>query len=211
MVYTDCFMNSGKFERQSDRRQAGGFSLTEAVVAIAVAMILMAIGTPSFLKAYHAYQLTNAASQLSDILRLTRYEAIRQNKSINSVIQPDTIDPTRTDVFADADGAPTPGPTDKMILLGAGGNIVDAGGVPGTSALLAKANVSSGTGTITATPGNMTVAFDSRGAVSPAKVTIFYLASTVIPDAGYRAVLLMPTGSIQIYSGDTAGNWVQLR
>lgn len=180
-------------------------------MAIAVAMILAAVGMPAFLKAYHAYQLTSAASQLSDILRLTRYEAIRQNKSINCIIQPDGIDPTRTDAFADADGAATPGPTDKIILLGPGGNIVDGGGVPGTTALLAKANVPGGTGTTTATPGNMTIGFDSRGAVSPPNVTVFYVASGQAPDAGYRAVLLMPAGSIQIWSGDLVGNWIQLR
>ena len=208
---TDCFMNSQKRDKRKSRRQAGGFSLTEAVVAIAVAMILAAIGMPAFLKAYHAYQLTSAASQLSDILRLTRYEAIRQNKTINCIIQPDGIDPTRTDVFADADGAPTPGPTDKIILLGPGGNIVDGGGVPGVTALLTKANVSGGTGTTTATPGNMTIRFDSRGAVNPPNVTIFYVASAQAPDAGYRAVLLMPAGSIQIWNGDSAGNWIQLR
>jgi Tfp pilus assembly protein FimT len=199
-------MNSWK--RQM-RKQAGGFSLTEAVVAIAVAMILMAIGMPSFLRAYHAYQLTTAASQLSDILRLTRYEAIRQNKSINCVIQPDAIDPTRTDAFSDTDGAPAPGPADKVILLGPGGNIVDAGGVPGTAALLTKANVTSGT--VFATPGNMTVGFDSRGAVTTGNVTAFCVASTQSPESGYRAVLLMPAGSIQIWSGDTTGNWIQLR
>jgi hypothetical protein len=40
---------------------------------------------------------------------------------------------------------------------------------------------------------------------------VFYLANAGAPDAGFRAVLLMPAGSIQIWGGDSAGNWRQLR
>jgi len=37
-------------------RRVSGFSLTELVVAMAVAMILMAVSLPSFLRAYHSYR-----------------------------------------------------------------------------------------------------------------------------------------------------------
>jgi len=36
---------------------------------------------------------------------------------------------------------------------------------------------------------------------------VFYLSSGLAPEAGYRAVVLMPTGSIQIWMSDTSGNW----
>jgi len=77
-------------------RRVSGFSLTELVVAMAVAMILMAVALPAFLRAYHSYQLNNAATQVADIVRLTRYEAIRLNKTVNCVIRPDATDPTMT-------------------------------------------------------------------------------------------------------------------
>jgi len=80
-------------------RRVSGFSLTELVVAMAVAMILMAVSLPSFLRAYHSYRLSNAATQVADIVRLTRYEAIRQNRPVICVIQPDSSDPTMTDAF----------------------------------------------------------------------------------------------------------------
>ena len=60
--------------RASLKRHAG-FSLTELVVALLVALILMAVGLPAFLRAYHSYQLSSAANQFADILRLSRYEA----------------------------------------------------------------------------------------------------------------------------------------
>ncbi len=78
MVYAQGVMKSQK--RKSRKwNGAEGFSLTELVVTMAVALVLIGIGMPSFLRAYHSYQLTNAASQLADILRLTRYEAIQRN------------------------------------------------------------------------------------------------------------------------------------
>jgi len=76
-------MKRGIFDAQSASWREYGFSLTELVVTLAVALILMAIGVPSFLRAYHSYLLTNAASQMADILRLSRYEAIRLNKQVN--------------------------------------------------------------------------------------------------------------------------------
>lgn len=179
-------------------------------MAIAVALVLMAIGMPNFLRAYHAYQLTNAAQKFSDILRLTRYDAIRLNKNVNCVIKPDAVDPTRTDVFADENGDTLPGPLEKIILLDNGGNLVDSGGVPGTAALLAAANVTGGN--VTPAPGNATITFDSRGAVNPATaVNVFYLASPNSTEAGFRAVLLMPAGSIQMWSGDASGTWRHIR
>jgi Tfp pilus assembly protein FimT len=191
------------------RNRAAGFSLTELVVAVAIAMVLMAVSMPAFLRAYHSYQLTNSASQLADILRMTRYEAIRRNKAVNCVIKPMAGDPTMTNAFADVDADGNPSPTEKIILLGNAGNLIDAGGVPGTAALIAGAKVNSGT--VTPPPGNATIAFDSRGAVAPPVINAFYLGSPVAPEAGFRAVLLMPVGSIQIWTGDVAGNWAQLR
>lgn len=190
------------------KKRAKGFSLTELVVALVVAMVLMAIGMPYFLRAYHSYQLTNAAQQLTEILRLTRYAAIRLNRDVSCVIKPVAADPTMTNAFADIDGDTNPGPTEKIVLLGNGGNLV-GGGIPGTAGMLTAANVTSGT--VTPPAGNAVVPFDSRGAVKTGVVTVFYLASPVAPEAGYRAVLLMPSGSIQIWTGDVSGHWGQIR
>jgi hypothetical protein len=40
---------------------------------------------------------------------------------------------------------------------------------------------------------------------------MLYLASTNAPEAGYRAVLLLPAGSIELWTGDANGNWQHLR
>ena len=192
-------------------RRVSGFSLTELVVAMGVAMVLMAISLPAFLRAYHSYQLSNAATQVADIVRLTRYEAIRQNRPVVCVIQPDSSDPTMTDAFmTDISGNRMTGVNARTILLGSAGNLVSAGSVPGAGALPAAAQLG-GTTPASVSPSGATVRFDARGAVSTGNVIAFYLNSSIAPDAGYRAVLLMPAGSIQVWSGDSTGAWWQLR
>jgi prepilin-type N-terminal cleavage/methylation domain-containing protein len=190
-------------------RRDSGFSLTELVVAMAVAMILMAVAMPYFLRAYHFYQLSNAATQMADILRLTRYEAIRLNRTVNCVVQPDANDATMTDaLMTDAKGIPLTGLASRMALFGSSGNLV--GSVTGAGALPAAAALGATTPTVVPPTGG-TVPFDARGALTSGKITVFYLKAPGSPESGSRAVLLMPAGSIQIWSGDSAGNWQQMR
>ncbi len=192
-------------------RRDSGFSLTELVVAMAVAMILMAVAMPSFLRAYRSYQLSNAATQVADILRLTRYEAIRLNKPVNCLIQPDTSDPTMTHAsMTDTSGNQLTGISARAIMLGAAGNLVGAGSVPGAGSLPAAAHLGATT-PANVPPSGATIQFDARGALSTGNVTSFYLNSAAAPEVGFRAVLLMPAGSIQIWTGDSGGNWQQLR
>jgi len=187
-------------------RRVSGFSLTELVVAMAVAMILMVVSLPYFLRAYRSYQLSNAATQTADIVRLTRYEAIRLNKTINCVIRPDSTNPAMTDAsMTDRFGNPLTGISSRLILLGPSGNLVDSGSVPGS--LPAAAAL----GAVAFPPAGGTVQFDARGALTSGNITVFYLNAPGSPDSGFRAVLLMPAGSIQIWSADSAGNWVQMR
>ncbi|MGB8494950.1 MAG: GspH/FimT family pseudopilin [Candidatus Acidiferrum sp.] len=199
------------FDAQSASRREYGFSLTELVVALAVALILMAIGLPSFLRAYHSYLLTNSASQMADILRLSRYEAIRLNKQVNCQIQQTYGgDPTLTLVWADSNRNGVQDTGEKMILLGPTGNLMDPGSVPATTgAMLAQAV--SGVTPLAPSPTTGMITFDARGAVTPPNVNAFYLSSTIAPEAGYRAVLLMPAGSIQIWTADASGYWQQVR
>jgi type IV fimbrial biogenesis protein FimT len=199
-------MKRRMFDAQSASWREYGFSLTELVVTLAVALILMAIGLPAFLRAYNSYQLSNSASQMADILRLTRYDAIRLNTQVNCQVQQTyNGDPTMTVVW---DGNGSWQTAYKMILLGPSGNLL-AGGVPGTSAMLSQAV--NGTLPLAPAPAGTVVTFDSRGAVTPPNVSVFYLSSALAPEAGYRAVLLMPAGSIQIWTADPSGNWLQVR
>jgi prepilin-type N-terminal cleavage/methylation domain-containing protein len=192
---------------RSERKREAGFSLTELVVALAVALVLAGIGLPTFLRAYHTYQLTNAATQVADILRLTRYEAIRLNTQVNCMIQ---ASGTTTTVWADSNKNGVADPGEKVALLQASGNLVDAGTVPGTSTLSTAAHL--GVTPANPSPTAGTVQFDARGAVMPTgAVSVLYLANTDTTDPGFRAVILLPAGSIQIWTSDGSGSWQELR
>lgn len=200
----------GKIEVRALVKRHDGFSLTELVVAIAVAMILLAVGLPAFLRAYHAYELSSAANQVADILRQTRYEAIRLNTPVQCIIQPSTRYAGMTELWADSNANGLLDPTEKMILLGNAGNLVESGAVPDTAGLIASAV--GPIATAAPSPVGSRISFDQRGAVNPpTDVNVFYLASSASPEAGFRAVFLMPAGSLQIWTGNTGGNWQQVR
>ena len=190
--------------KRKERKREAGFSLTELVVALAVALILAGIGLPTFLRAYRSYQLTNAATQVADILRLTRYEAIRMNTQVNCVIQPNGA---TTNMYTVVNNG-TPDPGQKRIVLLSSGNLVDPGSVPATGALQSAAHIGAPANPLSS---NL-VQFDARGAVMPTgTVSALYLENTTTTDPGYRAVILLPAGSIQIWTSDATGNWIELR
>jgi type IV fimbrial biogenesis protein FimT len=204
-------MRGRKKSTRGGPRGESGFSLLELVVAVTVGLVLMAVAVPYFLRAYHSYQLSHAATQVADIVRLTRYEAIRRNKPLRCMFQPDAQNPGETDAsMTDTSGAALTGVAATSILLGSGGNLVDAGSVTGASALPAAANLGP-TAPATVPASGVTLQFDARGALTTGNVTVFYLQNALAPDAGYRAVLLTPAGSLEIWTADTTGNWRQLR
>ena len=206
-------MNGRRIESYGITARDSGFSLTELVVAMAVGLVLMGVALPSFLRAYRSYQLSNAATQVSDILRLTRYTAIQLNRPIICQFQPSAADPSMTQAsMTDSGGNPLTGLAAKTILLGASGNLVDAGSVPGAGGLPAAAALGAVV-PVSIPPAGAPIQFDARGALTSGNVDVFFLNSPSGPDAGYRAVLLMPAGSIQVWTGDSSGtgNWQQMR
>jgi len=70
-------------------------------VSVVILIILAAISVPTLLQAYRSYQLSDAASKLSGMMKTTRFSAIRKNTPINCQIQPNG---TAWTVWADLDG-----------------------------------------------------------------------------------------------------------
>jgi prepilin-type N-terminal cleavage/methylation domain-containing protein len=206
-------MNRGvELQMSKQTNSERGFSLIEVLVVVAVALVMFAIGLPSFLQSYRTYQLDSAAAQVSGILKSTRSAAIQLNAQIpiNCVIQ---VAGGQTQIWADSNIPVNDGieqATEPQILLSGNVNLVQAAIVPNTGGLAAAIGVQ----VLTATPPVNGVAdtFDGRGAANPAAPGVFvlYVGNTAVPTAGYRAVVLMPSGSIQVWSTDAAGNWHQV-
>ncbi len=194
----------------SKRIASRGFSLVEVVIALAVILILSAVALPAFVNAYRTYQLTDAATQFAGLLKFTRFEAIRLNTNVNFQIQQTASVPPVTNMWADSLPAPQDGvedPSEKQLLFSGAVNLVPASAVSNAAGLAAAAGVPA---LATVPLANGIVTFDSRGAVNPTQVYAFYLSNLNDPSVGARAVVLLPSGSIQIWKADSAGNWVSL-
>jgi prepilin-type N-terminal cleavage/methylation domain-containing protein len=193
----------------SKRIASRGFSLIEVVIAMAVILILSAIALPAFLNAYRMYQLTDAATQFAGLLKFTRFEAIRLNTNVICQIQQTASVPPVTNMWADSLPTPPDGvedPGEKQLQFSGTVNLVPAAAVPNTAGLAAAVGVAA---LATVPLANGPVTFDRRGAVNPAapQVYAFYLSNLNDTSVGARAVILLPSGSVQIWKADSLGNW----
>ncbi len=190
------------------RRRIAGFSMVELAVSMTILLILSAMASPSLLHSFRTYQLNSAAARLSDMLKFTRYEAVRRNRPISFLMQPSG---NGWLVGADSNLNGNIDPTDKQALINGFVTLVTAGTPPPT-AITAALNVNA----LTATPANPgPLRFDARGAVRvngsvTANLYVFYVgaAPPANPgDFGFRAVILLPTGATQIWTATAAGPW----
>ncbi|HKF52172.1 MAG TPA: GspH/FimT family pseudopilin [Candidatus Acidoferrales bacterium] len=190
-------------------RRASGFGIVELLIVAAIAVIMLAIAVPSFLRSYRMYQLSDAASQVETMMKYTRLEAIRLNTPINcwSRVLPNGDYQIWTDSNKVNNIANTvPQASAKQITLNADGNMTGVAAVPGTAAIVAATG---GTPLTAIAPATATMLqFDQRGAVvNPAPPYAVFLANTQNPGAGYRAVIILGSGSVQIWSSSANGGW----
>ncbi len=193
------------------RSRIGGFSMVELGVSLAVLLILTAIAIPSLMRSFRTYQLNDAAARLSDMLKFTRFEAVRRNTQINFLMQANA---TGWSVGVDSNGNGAIDPAEKQELIAGIATLLTPGVAPG------PATISTGYGGATLIPisGSAgSVTFDARGAIRngiggavSANVYVFYIGSTADPEFGFRAVVLLPTGSTQIWTAPNGGTWQQI-
>ena len=191
------------------RRFSRGFSLTELLVSVAILAILVAISVPTLWRAYRSYQLNDAATKFSGILKSTRFSAIRKNTPISCIVQQNGAYWT---IWVDLDGDGNPGPTEPQILVGDVVSLLDAGSVPPPDAIVTA--VGSGSPSLNVlSPGNSTMTYDQRGArkfPGAPSVDILYLGNTSVTDLGYRAIVLLPSGSVQVWTAGPGGAWQRI-
>jgi hypothetical protein len=185
------------------RSRIGGFSTVELAVSMTVLLILTAIAIPTLMRSFRTYQLNDAAARLSDMLKFTRFEAVRRNKQINFLTQASGAGWL---VGTDLDGSGTIDATEKQQLISGVVTLLPAGAPPNASSILAKLGATSGLdASKSGAAGSIT--FDARGAVSGLAAYVFYVGSATNPEFGYRAVILLPSGATQIWTAPSGGPW----
>jgi prepilin-type N-terminal cleavage/methylation domain-containing protein len=195
--------NFGK-QHYARHRRSRGLTMIELIMVLAVILITSAVSMPSFIRAYQNYRVTDAATRLANVIKFTRYEAIRRNVPVSYVIG-QTPAPVRTIAWTDSNGNGAPDAVERQLVFGPTVTLFAAGNVPPGLALAA------GVGPlIPLSNTNAVVQFDQRGAVNPppAGALVSYVSMTNTPTAGYRAVILLPSGSMQLWQVDgNGGNW----
>ena len=189
---------------------SAGFSMVELVFSISVMLVLTAIAVPSLTHSLRAYQLNSAAASVSDMLKFTRFEAVRRNKQINFLA---LASGAGWVVGTDSNASGAIDPVEKQQSISGYVTLLPAGGpVPPPNAITAA------DGALTPVSGaNGSITFDARGAIRQGiggpvanSVYVFYVGNANDPGAGYRAVVLLPSGSTQIWSAPSGGPWRQV-
>ncbi len=190
-----------------------GFSMVELAVALAVLLILTSIAIPSLTQAFRTYQLNDAVGRVSDLLKFTRFEAVRRNSLGYFKFQKTGVVWTSSSA-----GSTKPLATDKQLLFTGFANLLPAttSGLPDQGAICKKLVNNSGPcldGSLSGSDGAVT--FDARGAIRvggsvSSTVFVFYLGSATNPEFGYRAVIQLPSGSTQIWTAPKDGTWQQI-
>jgi len=185
---------------------AKGFSAVELVVAMAVVLIITGVAMPSITSNMRVYQLNATAGMVADQLKSSRFDAIRRNTTQNCFIQP-FLSGYR--MWTDAQGSGTWVNTDHTTPLTGSVTLVPAASVP-IAGQLASAMTVSGTTAISG-GSSVSLGFDPRGAVvGAAGVNVLYIGYPNNPNWGYRAVVILPSGSVQVWSPNGTGSWNQL-
>jgi prepilin-type N-terminal cleavage/methylation domain-containing protein len=198
-------------------RRSRGLTMIELMIVLAVILITSAISMPSFIQAYQRYQVNDAATRMANVIKFTRYEAIRLNTPVNYVIG---VTPAGTTIaWTDSNGngatagmagANAADATERQVAFSPNVTLFAAGNVPNTAGLILAAGVGP---LIPLSNTNAAVQFDQRGAVNPppAGALVSYVGSIRLPNAGYRAVILLPSGSMQVWqasmNGDQSWSW----
>ncbi len=185
-------------------RGSRGLTMIEVMMVLVVILITSAISLPSFMQAYQRYQVTDAATRMANVIKFTRYEAIRRNTPVNYVIG---VTPAATTIaWTDSNGNGAPDPVERQLVFSPNVTLFAAGNVPNQAGLILAANVGP---LIPLSNTNAVVQFDQRGAVNPppAGALVSFVGSVNVPNAGYRAIILLPSGSMQLWQVDANGNW----
>jgi Type II transport protein GspH len=175
--------------------------MVELAVSMTVLLILSAIAIPSLMHSVRMYQLNDVAGRLSDMLKFTRFEAVRRNKQVNFLIR---ASGNNWIAGTDWNNNGAIDPTEKQTLIGGFATLLPSSNAPNSASILGALG---GTSSLTPLSGAATITFDARGAVTPLVAYVFYLGNPNGPDFGYRAVILLPSGATQIWTAPAGGPW----
>ncbi len=201
-------------------KQTQGFSLIELMIVVAVILILAAISVPRLIITVSDISLRYAASDFSGLLQSARIQAVRKNTfytvqlgTLPSGTPAYYIDLLKTGTYSTGDATHTNGdpmlPANPSVTphLGPGS------GAPNEAAFLAGLSF-----TVDAT--GAPPSFSARGLpciaaanscpmVAGQGFVVFMSKAAILGNVPWAAVVINPSGHIQLWTSDVNGNWIQ--
>ena len=198
---------------EKTERANQGFSLIEMMIVVAVMMILGAITAPGLFNMISDINFRYSASNFAGILQSARIQAVRRNTfySVDQV----TLASGDQGYYVDIPKSGTFVNGDPVMPLGTGLNVHPGigSGAPSEAAFITSLNFA-------VNPGASAPNFNARGLPCVAAggacpqtpgqgFVVFLSRASLTGNVRWGAVVINPSGRVQIWTSDSNGNWVQ--
>ena len=189
------------------RSPQNGFSLVELVLSLAVLLVITAVAIPVVVRSLSVYQLNSTASQLSGMLKFAKFDAIRQNTPVSCQIQWKASGANWL-VWVDSNGNGVADGAEPQMFIGGSFTLLRESEVPDPTPI--KSSLGPGFSSfswLVLSGSNASITYDQRGVIDAGVVYALYLGNASDPNYGYRAIITMPSGAVQVWTSSSAGNW----
>lgn len=188
------------------RSPRNGFSLVELVLSLAVLLIITTLAIPVVVRSLQTYQLNSTASQLAGMLKFAKFDAIRQNTAVSCQIVQSGANWL---VWVDSNGNLVADGAEPQMIIGGSFTLLPAGSVPSPASITSTLGPGfSGYSWVVLSGSNTSITYDQRGVIDAGSaVYALYLGNPNDPNSGYRAIITMPSGAVQVWTASSAGNW----
>jgi prepilin-type N-terminal cleavage/methylation domain-containing protein len=187
------------------RSPRNGFSLVELVLSLAVLLVITTMAVPVVVRSLQRYQLNSTASQLAGMLKFAKFDAIRQNTTVSCQIAQQG---THWLVWVDSNGNGVADGAEPQMIVGGSFTLLPASSVPSPAPIMATLGPGfSSYSWMVLSGSNTSITYDQRGVVGATVVYALYIGSLSDPNSGYRAIITLPSGAVQVWTSSSTGNW----
>jgi hypothetical protein len=107
--------------------------------------------------------------------------------------------------------------TEPQMIISGSFTLLPASSVPSTASIASTLGAASSYGWTVISGANGSIMYDQRGVVTyldsgghiVTATTIYalYLGNPNDPNSGYRAIITLPSGAVQVWTSPSSGNW----